>query len=1656
MRKTLLPLLASLAFVSLMTSADGAPLKVMSAPNLLRVETTENIFVECQDCTGGDIRVQINVMNHPTKIEVLDSTSVTLTRQNNYQMFGQVKISAATFSKDPRVKQHVYLQAQFDDQLLEKVVLVSFQSGHIFIQTDKTLYTPDSRVVYRMFAVTPQMEPVERDPRTRFENTIDIEIVTPDGIILPLGPVSLRSGIHSDSYQLPKIASPGLWKVVARFYNNQQQRFSADFEVKEYVLPSFEVKLKPQVPVFYVDSSDLTVEIRATYLLGEAVDGTGYVVFGLMQDGQKKGFPASIQRLPVQLGEGRAVLKREHITQTFPNIQELVGDSIFVSVSVLTENGTEMVEAEVGGIQIVTSPYTIHFKKTPRYFKPGMPFDLTVEVLNPDESPAGNVPVLVFPGEVQGVTASNGIARLFVNTEGNSQSLDIQARTNDPGLTPTRQAEAKMTAHSYASSSARFIHIGVDLVDIQIGNNLIVHLSLNSLPNREQDITYLIVSRGQLVKFKRFKTQGQVLIARNIPITKEILPSFRVVAYYHTDDEVVSDSVWVDAKDSCMGSLKLELERPAASYLPRRTLRLKVTGDPRATVGLVAVDKAVSVLNNKHWLTQKKVWDKVENHDTGCTPGGGKDSMGVFYDAGLLFVTNTGSETPHRLELKCAEPQAARRKRASPLMEGPTTLVDKYKSSEQQKDCCVDGMRETSPSYSCERRSEYIVDGPACVEAFLDCCREMTTQRADHQEDSLKLAHREEDDDSYVDNIDIFTRSSFPESWLWTDVDLPACPAGGPCKLTSVEKSFPLPDSFTTWQFTGISLSRTHGICVGEPLEVIVQKEFFIDLRLPYSAVRGELLEIKAILHNYSPDAITVRVDLMETQHVCSAAFKHGPYRQEVNVGPQTTLSVPFIIVPMREGEVQIEVKAAVKDSSLSDGIMKWLRVVPGGVLVRSSKIITLDPEGGIQEEILNSQIPRKDMIPHSIESTHIFITGREDVSALVESVVSGKQMGALIYQPSGPGEPNMIHMTYPVSATIYLDRTNQWEAVGFHKRDEALKYIKTGYYRELTYRKKDGSFVSWANRPSSSWLTAYVAKVFTMAHSLVAVQEEVICDAIKYLILNTQQPDGMFREVGTVLHAEMTGDVKGSDTEASMTAFKLIAMQESRPLCAATVNSLSGSIDKAVSYLERRLDSLTNPYAVAMTSYALANEGKLNREVLYSFVSPDLSHWPVPKGHQYTLEATAYALLALVKTRAFEDARPVVRWFTQQQFVGGGYGSTQATLMVYQALSEYWINAEKPEYHLNVDIFMPGKPKPYKFNVNRENHHLTRTLKSNGINHNMTVRATGSGAAIVKMVSVYYALPQEKQSDCQRFNMSVELIPEKMDVEEKVFQLRIEVLHNDKERDSTLTILDIGLLPGFTVDTDDLNLLSQGRAYTIAKYEMNTVLSERGSLIIYLDKVSHIRPEEISFRVRQTLKVGVLQPAAVSVYEYYNETKCVKLYHPDRRAGQPLWFCRGGECTCVAKGSCSLQKKGKISNDERSAKICEATLTNKTEFAYKVQLEETVADLSTDTYAMRILDVIKEGNTDVGPMGKLRSFLSHQHCRGAVGLQKGKTYLIMGSSQDIRRDDQEQTFWYMLDEKTWVEYWPTTEECQTDEHRPSCSGLEHMVDQFQVFSCRQ
>lgn len=49
-----------------------------------------------------------------------------------------------------------------------------------------------------------------------------------------------------------------------------------------------------------------------------------------------------------------------------------------------------------------------------------------------------------------------------------------------------------------------------------------------------------------------------------------------------------------------------------------------------------------------HDVYSVQIWDIVDKYDPGCTPGGGRDAMSVFYDAGLLFQSNVASGSPYR------------------------------------------------------------------------------------------------------------------------------------------------------------------------------------------------------------------------------------------------------------------------------------------------------------------------------------------------------------------------------------------------------------------------------------------------------------------------------------------------------------------------------------------------------------------------------------------------------------------------------------------------------------------------------------------------------------------------------------------------------------------------------------------------------------------------------------------------------------------------------------------------------------------------------------------------------------------------------------------------------------------------------------------------
>uniref|UniRef100_A0A8C0LCB7 Complement C3 n=1 Tax=Canis lupus dingo TaxID=286419 RepID=A0A8C0LCB7_CANLU len=1586
----------------------------MITPNILRLENKETVVLEAHDLKENT-EVTVTVHDFPAKKQVLFREKTDLTSANQYM--STVTIQDA---KSEKGSKFVIVQAAFGATVLEKVVLVSFQSGYLFIQTDKTIYTPSSTVLYRVFTVDHNLLPIGR--------SVIISIQSPDGVTVKRGSLSSQNqdGILSQSWYIPELVNMGQWKIQAHYEDAPEQVFSAEFEVKEYVLPSFEVQVEPAQKFYYIDSTEgLDVTIMARFLYGKEVDGTAFVIFGVQDGDRRISLSQSLTRILIEDGNGVATLKRnvllEGVRPSRPDA--LVGKSLYVSATVILHSGSDMVEAESNAIPIVTSPYQIHFTKTPKFFKPAMPFDLMVFVTNPDGSPAPHVPVGIQNYRVQALTQKDGVAKLTINTPDSKKPLHITVSTKKEGILESRQATRTMEVQPYNTigNSRNYLHLSVPRMELKPGETLNVNFHLRTDPSKEAQIryyTYLIMNKGKILKVGRQEREsGQDLVVLPLTITSDFIPSFRLVAYYTVigssgQREVVADSVWVDVKDSCMGTLVVKGSgKEQRSHLPGQQTTLIIQGDPGARVGLVAVDKGVFVLNKKNKLTQSKIWNVVEAADIGCTAGSGKDYAGVFMDAGLALKTNKELQTPQRRDLECPKP-AARRRRSVVLTEKRMDKVGQY--PKDLRKCCEGGMRDNPMKFSCERRAQFVSreESESCVKAFLECCKYITQLRLNYSRmDNLGLARSDMDEELFLEE-DIVSRSQFPE---------------------------------TSVHLLHLTLHFRAGICVADPYEVTVLQDFFIDLRLPYSVVRNEQVEIRAILYNYQErEDIKVRVELLYNPAFCSLATSKKSYQQIVNIPAKSSVAVSYVIVPLKIGLHEVEVKAAVYRHFANDGVKKILKVVPEGILVNQTLAIrTLDPEAKGQGESSRPSSPRPTVLERGPPSR---LAPGTPVAQMVEDAIDGDRLKHLIVTPSGCGEQNMIGMTPTVIALHYLDQTEQWDKFGLEKRQEALELIKKGYTQQLAFRQPNSAFAAFQNRPSSTWLTAYVVKVFSLATNLIAIEAQVLCGAVKWLILEKQKPDGIFQEDGPVIHQEMTGGFREAEEKSvSLTAFVLIALKEAEDICIGQVNILPSSIEKAGNYLAAHYQNLRRPYSVAIAGYALAHLDKLEGDNLRKFLNTarDRNRWVEPGKKLYNVEATSYALLALLLLKDFDNVPPVVRWLNEQRYYGGGYGSTQATFMVFQALAQYQKDVPNhKDLNLQVSINLPSRSTEIKHHIVWDSPSLQRSEETKK-NENFEVIAKGKGQGTLSVVTMYYAKLKNKAT-CKKFDLRVDIQPAPENVKRPQDALNSMTLNICTrylgDEDATMSILDISMMTGFSPDTCDLNQLSSGIERYISKYELNKAFSNKNNVILYLEKISHNQEDCISFRVHQYFKVGLIQPGSVKVYSYYNlDESCTRFYHPEKEDGQLSKLCHKDMCRC-AEGGCQGAGKGWPHPPDPSTHP-EGRTQERGGPGGDVRCNHVPHPSPAEDFDEYVMPCTLE-----------RRFISHIRCREALKLQDGKRYLVWGVSTDLWGEKPKIN--YIIGKDTWVEMWPEADECQDEENEKRCQDLASFTDDMITFGC--
>ncbi|KAF3852816.1 hypothetical protein F7725_006171 [Dissostichus mawsoni] len=331
-----------------------------------------------------------------------------------------------------------------------------------------------------------------------------------------------------------------------------------------------------------------------------------------------------------------------------------------------------------------------------------------------------------------------------------------------------------------------------------------------------------------------------------------------------------------------------------------------------------------------------------------------------------------------------------------------------------------------------------------------------------------------------------------------------------------------------------------------------------------------------------------------------------------------------------------------------------------------------------------------------------------------------------------------------------------------------------------------------------------------------------------------------------------------------------------------------------------------------------------------------------------------------------------------------GGFGSTQSTMVVLQALSEYLIRKPPPaDLSLDVDVRLRGR-KEIRYHFNPENSYAARSSR---------------------VVTYYNQLHEvDEKMPCKDFELKVNIeeSSEKPPADvEKSYQITIKVRALGP-RDVRMVVLDISLPTGFTPENSDLEMLSNSVDHYINDFKIVDNLSDRGSLIIHLFKVSHKEPEILIFRLQQRFKVGLLQPSSVTAYEYYNpDHRCTHTYTPREDREELTQICKDNVCRCTQGKVCTSLQHG-----VRSCDCC----VPKSE-------SESFLNKERETFACTTL---------------------HHGCRDDLNLQQGSQFI------------------YMLGKDTWVERWPTPAECSSSpELQAKCKSLNDTAEELSVNACR-
>ncbi|XP_077140967.1 complement C5-like isoform X2 [Ranitomeya variabilis] len=1651
---------------------------LVMGPRMWRVGAQETVLIQAFGYKEN-LLITISLLSYPDKQKTFSTESLELNSDNNYQGRVTLRIRPNDFPRKDGATQFVCLRAHTSSFTKEERVPVSHHNGFLFIQSDKPVYTPDQSVKVRIYSMDEELRPARRAVTVTFKD--------PDEVKMDVITQQDATGIISfPDFKIPANPKFGTWKIEAAYSADYTTSTMAAFDVKEYVLPRFFVTIVPSQNFISYDTFDaFTITVKANYYYGKKLEQAKvFIRYGIIKGGERRMMTKSIDVLTMIGGEAVFQFKSRRAVDElgFSQLEELDGSYLYMTTSVEETAGSQSEESENADVRYVITPYTLKLIGTPLYVKPTLPYYVKVQVKDTLDKAVPKIrlsltgemvqddgevsPLSSYHSQIQ-MTDGKGIAEFVVNIPADVTILEFTIKTADKNLQDENQASSTYTATAYKSPTKSYLYINWarESEVLHVGGYLNVQVVPKSpYMAKLTHYSYLVISKGKIVTYNTVqRVHDSTSQNLNIQITAAMVPSIRLLVYYiitgDSTAEVVADSIWVDVREKCINNQEVQLSTKKRVFQPKASVPLTVQAQTGSIVALSAVDVSVYDVTKKTQRPMDRVLRRIEESDLGCGAGAGKDNKEVFELAGLTFITNANIRASQTTAFSCNE--IIRSKRSDTLGAEILKAISTYKDK-RLRQCCEAGGRAFTEDHQCVAGIARIQKdkGQPCVSAFTACCE--VVQAKDHELAQKNLDIGRMFIRTVFDLDEPEIRSYFPESWLWEELSISD-------RRGFKEAGLTLPDSLTTWEIQGIGMSD-QGLCVADPAQITVSKDLFIDVQLPYSVIRGEQVEIQVTVYNYQNSKVKGCISVSVGKEVCLVSelkIGHRGKAKDCNeeFKPEMPRVFTYNILPLALGLHTINFTLNAQFNG--EKVVKMLRVVSEGIKMEQSVGFTLDPLGlrGVtkRQQDLPYRIPANTVPKSGIN--RIFSINGNIMGEVIDSVLNSDGVKYLVSMPKGNAEMELARVAPIFYVYHYLETKQQWsllEANTLSAQLDMKQKLKEGVRSVLAFRNRDYSYSLWRDSQPSTWMTAFALRIFGDVHRYVAIDQMSVCTTLLWLVDNCQAQDGSFQEKSTSSPVKLQGTIprEASEKTLYLTAYTVIAIQKAFHMC--PVIKVENKLNLAIYYLSRHASNAQSTFTLAVTAYALAISeatlqsksytlGKLKSEAyskgvgspVYRYWKDTLKKFDMTEPSAETakmVETTAYALLTILKTADKEYAKPVLRWLKEQQRYGGGFFSTQDTIIALEALTEVAILDEKLTLNMDVKV-------SYRKSGDFQNYRLTEQQPFTRpvevpILEDLTVSTRSVRGIATGSVQTVFHIITPQQDKC-KFDLRIQ----KKDPSQSIFDddtsqmLLLEVCarykpQKDEISTSGQAVMEITLLTGLQADEKQLNKLKDRVDQFVTDYSI-----EDGKVILYFDWISDDDYVCAPLYVRNIFKVSFRSPGIFKVYEFHApEQECTMYYNPHLDDNLQR-VCFGDNCKCI-EGECPKTKDRLDSTttaDQRREAACKPDMT----YAYKVKVISSEEEGDFLKYTVTIVDVFNKGSASV-KADKQVWLIKKKTCEAFI-LQSGEQYLIMGKDGLQIRGEREYQYEYPLDSSVWVEWWPELSSCRD----PSCGHFISILDEF-------